>query len=45
MRKFIHIALYSYSFINADGGIAMFIKVDVSDEDSCLACGNAVKEA
>ena len=31
--------------INADGGTAMFVKVDVSDEQSCLACGNAVKEA
>ena len=29
--------------INADGGTAMFVKVDVSDEQSCLACGNAVK--
>lgn len=31
--------------INADGGTAMFVKVDVSDEQSCIDCGNAVKDA
>lgn len=31
--------------INASGGTAMFTRVDVSDEQSCLDCANAVKEA
>jgi len=30
--------------INADGGTAMFSKVDVSDLSSCETCANAVKE-
>lgn len=30
--------------IVASGGEAIFVRVDVSDEQSCLDCGNAVKE-